>query len=145
MFKSYKFRLYPNKEQELLMQKTFGCVRFVYNQCLAHKIDRYENNKENLSRIDVNNYKNRTLKLEYEWLKEVDKCALDNAVINLDMAYKNFFKERKGYPKFKNKKRNRKTYKTNCNNNPTKAAKIKYLLLNVFLLKILRLLLTLNE
>ena len=115
MLKSYKFRLYPNREQEELMQKTFGCVRFVYNQCLAYKIDKYKNEEITLSRIDVNNYKNRTLKSEYEWLKEVDKFALDNAVINLDSAYQKFFKEHKGFPKFKSKKNNRKSYKTNCN------------------------------
>lgn len=115
MFKSYKFRLYPNKEQEILIQKTFGCVRFVYNQCLAYKIDKYKNEEITLSKIDVNNYKNHTLKTEYEWLKEVDKWALDNAVINLDSAYQKFFKEHKGFPKFKSKKNNRKSYKTNCN------------------------------
>lgn len=113
MLKSYKFRLYPNREQEALMQKTFGCVRFVYNQCLAYKIDKYKNEKATLSKIDVNNYKNHTLKAEYEWLKEVDKFALDNTVINLDSAYQKFFKEHKGFPKFKNKKNNRKSYKTN--------------------------------
>ena len=62
MLKSYKFRLYPNKEQELLIQKTFGCVRFVYNQCLAYKIDKYKTENVSLSRIDINNYKNHTLK-----------------------------------------------------------------------------------
>lgn len=113
MFKSYKFRLYPNKEQESLIQKTFGCVRFVYNQCLAYKIDKYKTEEVSLSRIDVNNYKNHTLKTEYEWLKEVDKFALDNAVINLDSAYQKFFREHKGFPKFKSKKNNRKSYKTN--------------------------------
>jgi putative transposase len=113
VFKSHKFRLYPNKEQEILIQKTFGCVRFVYNQCLAYKIDKYKTEEITLSRIDVNNYKNRTLKAEYEWLKEVDKCALDNAVVNLDSAYQKFFKEHKGFPKFKSKKNNRKSYKTN--------------------------------
>ena len=113
VLKSYKFRLYPNKEQETLMQKTFGCVRFVYNQCLAYKIDKYKNEEITLSKIDVNNYKNHTLKAEYEWLKEVDKFALDNAVINLDSAYQKFFKEHKGFPKFKSKKNNRKSYKTN--------------------------------
>ena len=115
MFKSYKFRLYPNKEQEILIQKTFGCVRFVYNQCLAYKIDKYKNEQITLSRIDVNNYKNRVLKNQYEWLKEVDKFALDNVVINLDSAYQKFFKEHKGFPKFKSKKINKKSYKTNCN------------------------------
>ena len=113
MLKSYKFRLYPNKEQESLIQKTFGCVRFVYNQCLAYKIDKYKTEEVSLSKIDVNNYKNRILKAEYEWLKEVDKFALDNAVINLDLAYQKFFKEHRGFPKFKSKKNNRKSYKTN--------------------------------
>lgn len=116
VLKSYKFRLYPNSEQETLMQKTFGCVRFVYNQCLAYKIDKYKNEEITLSKIDVNNYKNHILKAEYEWLKEVDKFALDNAVINLDSAYQKFFRERKGFPKFKSKKNNRKSYKTNCSN-----------------------------
>ena len=113
MLKSYKFRLYPNKEQETLIQKTFGCVRFVYNQCLAYKIDKYKTEEVSLSKIDINNYKNHTLKAEYEWLKEVDKFALDNAVINLDSAYQKFFREHKGFPKFKSKKNNRKSYKTN--------------------------------
>lgn len=113
MLKSYKFRLYPNKEQESLIQKTFGCVRFVYNQCLAYKIDKYKTEEVSLSKIDVNNYKNHTLKAEYEWLKEVDKFALDNAIINLDSAYQKFFREHKGFPKFKSKKDNHKSYKTN--------------------------------
>ena len=113
VLKSYKFRLYPSKEQELLIQKTFGCVRFVYNQCLAYKIDKYKTAEISLSKIDINNYKNRTLKAEYEWLKEVDKFALDNAVINLDSAYQKFFREHKGFPKFKSKKDNRRSYKTN--------------------------------
>ena len=93
MLRSYKFRLYPNKAQEFLIQKTFGCVRFVYNQCLAYKIDKYKSENVSLSRFDVNNYKNQVLKKEYVWLKEVDKFALDNAVINLDSAYQKFFKE----------------------------------------------------
>lgn len=114
MLKSYKYRIYPNKQQEELIQKTFGCVRFVYNQCLAYKIDKYKNEKVSLSRIDCNNYKNRVLKKEYEWLKEVDKCALDNAVINMDSAYQKFFKEHAGFPKFKSKHNNRKSYTTNC-------------------------------
>ena len=114
MLKSYKFRLYPKKLQEELIQKTFGCVRFVYNQCLSYKIDKYKNEKINLSRIDVNNYKNQILKAKYEWLREVDKNALDGAVINLDVAYKNFFRNNKGFPKFKSKKNDYKTYKTYC-------------------------------
>lgn len=114
--KAYKFRIYPNKEQELLIQKTFGCARFVYNQCLAYKIDKYKTEEVSLSKIDVNNYKNHTLKAEYEWLKEVDKFALDNAVINLDSAYQKFFREHKGFPKFKSKRVSKKSYKTNYTN-----------------------------
>ena len=116
MFKSYKFRLYPNNNQEVLLQKTFGCVRFVYNQCLAYRIDKYNNENISLSKFDINNYKNQVLKKEYTWLKEVDKFALDNAIINLDSAYQKFFKEHSGFPKFKSKKVNKKSYKTNFTN-----------------------------
>lgn len=115
VFKSYKFRLYPNKEQEILIQKTFGCVRFVYNQCLAYKIDKYENEKITLSKTDILNYVPQVLKSEYVWLKEVDKFALTNTVINLDSAYQKFFREHRGFPKFKSKKNSHKSYKTNCN------------------------------
>lgn len=114
MLKAYKYRIYPNKKQEELIQKTFGCVRFVYNKCLVYKIDKYKNENISLSRIDCNNYKNRVLKKEYEWLKEVDKFALDNAVINMDNAYQKFFKEYAGFPKFKSKHNNKKSYTTNC-------------------------------
>ena len=138
MLKSYKFRLYPNKEQEELLQKTFGCVRFVYNQCLAYKIDKYKNENISLSRFDVNNYKNQVLKNKYSWLKEVDKFALDNAIINLDSAYQKFFKEHGGFPKFKSKKISKKSYKTNYtngniridfNNHKIKLPKLKRLML----------------
>ena len=116
MLKSYKFRLYPNKEQQILLQKTFGCVRFVYNQCLAYRIDKYRNENISLSRFDTNNYKNQILKKEYPWLKEVDKFALDNIVINLDSAYQKFFTEHNGFPKFKSKKISKQSYKTNYTN-----------------------------
>ena len=117
IFKAYKFRIYPNKSQQELIQKTFGCCRFVYNNCLDKKIKEYKNNKTTLSKIDLNNYCNRELKKEHEWLKEVDKCALTNAIYNMDSAYQKFFKEHTGYPKFKSKKNNKKSYKTNFTNN----------------------------
>lgn len=116
MLKGYKYRIYPDKQQEEQIQKTFGCCRFVYNQTLAYKQDKYKNEKISLSRIDCNNYKNQILKKEYEWLNEVDKFALDNAVINMDFAYQKFFKEHAGFPKFKSKKNHRKSYKTNFTN-----------------------------
>lgn len=54
MYKSYKFRLYPNKQQETLIQKTFGCARFVYNQCLAHKIEAYQKDNICIEKFDFN-------------------------------------------------------------------------------------------
>ena len=117
MLKAYKYRLYPNKQQEELIQKTFGCCRFVYNQTLAHRKEKYEKDKISLNRIDCNNWKNQFLKNEYQWLKEVDKFALDNTIINLDSAYQKFFKEHAGYPKFKSKHNHYKSYKTNFTNN----------------------------
>lgn len=113
MYKAYKYRIYPNKQQQELIQKTFGCVRFVYNQCLEYKINKYKNEGVSLSSFDLMKWKNRELKSRHEWLKEVDKWALENTIINLDTAYKMFFKENAGYPKFKSKHNHRKSYKTN--------------------------------
>ena len=116
MLKSYKYRIYPNKQQEELIQKTFGCCRFVYNQTLAYRKDKYEKEKESVNKIACNNYVNQVLKKEYEWLKEVDKFALTNAIYNMDSAYQKFFKEHAGYPKFKSKKNHKKSYTTNFTN-----------------------------
>ena len=116
MLKAYKYRIYPNKQQAEQIQKTFGCCRFVYNQTLAYRKELYETKKESMSRIDCNNWKNRVLKVKYEWLQEVDKYALDNAVINMYFAYQKFFKEHIGFPKFKSKRKNKKSYKTNYTN-----------------------------
>lgn len=117
MLKSFKYRFYPNKEQEIQIQKTFGCCRFVYNQTLAYRKNLYETEKKSVNKIDCNNFVNQNLKKEYEWLKEVDKFALTNSVYNMDSAYQKFFKEHAGYPKFKSKKNNRKSYSTNSTNN----------------------------
>lgn len=116
MLKGYKYRIYPNRQQENQIQKTFGCCRFVYNQTLAYRKDLYETEKQSMSKIDCNNYINRSLKKEYDWLKEVDKFSLTNSVYDMDNAYQKFFKEHAGYPKFKSKKDNRKSYKTNATN-----------------------------
>ena len=113
MLKAYKYRIYPSNEQQVQIEKTFGCCRFVYNQTLSYRKERYEKEKVSLSKIDCNNYCTRTLKKEYPWLKEVDKFALSNAVYNMDSAYQKFFKEHAGYPKFKSKHNNHKSYTTN--------------------------------
>ena len=123
MEKAYKFRICPNKEQEILIQKTFGSCRFVYNHYLAKKINLYKTENKSLSKMDCNNSCNRELKKEYLWLKEVDKFALTNSIYNLDNAYQNFFRRVKqgdskaGFPHFKSKKDNRKSYKTTYTNN----------------------------
>ena len=109
--KAYKFRIYPNTEQQVLFAKTFGCVRFIYNRMLSDKIKYYEETGERLSNTPAQ------YKKEFEWLKEVDSLALANAQMNLQTAYNNFFRSPKvGFPKFKSKKANRKSYTTNCVN-----------------------------
>ena len=109
--KAYKFRLYPNKEQEIMFAKTFGCVRFIYNKMLADKIEFYKETKQKLNNTPAQ------YKKEFEWLKEVDSLALANAQMNLQTAYNNFFRTPKvGFPKFKSKKRNKNSYTTNNQN-----------------------------
>ena len=116
MLKAYKYRIYPNNEQKVQIARTFGCCRFVYNQALAYRKDAYEKEKKPVSKTDCNNYCNRQLKKAYEWLKEVDKFALTNAIYNMDAAYQKFFREHAGYPKFKSKHDNHKSYTTNFTN-----------------------------
>lgn len=116
LFIAYKYRLYPNKNQQQFFQKCFGCVRFIYNRMLADKIQYYEEHKKMLY-----NYPAR-YKEEFPWLREVDSIALSNSERNLQKAYKNFFtKPEVGFPKFKSKKDNHKSYTTN---NSTKGTTI---------------------
>ena len=116
MLKAYKYRIYPNNEQKIQIAKTFGCCRFVYNQTLAYRKETYEKEKKSVSKTDCSNFCNRELKKEYGWLKEVDKFALTNAIYNMDSAYRKFFKEHAGYPKFKSKHESHKSYTTNFTN-----------------------------
>ena len=116
MLKAYKYRIYPNKHQEEQIAKTFGCCRFVYNQTLAYRKEKYEQDKQSMNKTSCNNYCNQVLKKNYEWLKEVDKFALTNAIYNMDSAYQKFFKEHAGYPNFKSKKNSKRSYTTNFTN-----------------------------
>ena len=116
MLKAYKYRIYPNNEQKVQIAKTFGCCRFVYNQTLAYRKETYGKEKKSVSKTGCNNYCNRELKKEYEWLKEVDKFALTNAIYNMDAAFQKFFREHAGYPKFKSRHDSRKSYTTNFTN-----------------------------
>ncbi len=96
MEKAYKFRMYPNKKQQELINKTFGCCRFVYNKYLAKRIDVYKNDKETFTykqcSSDLTN-----LKKELKWLKEPDKFSLQNALKDLDNAYENSLKKRQDF------------------------------------------------
>lgn len=115
MEKAYKYRIYPNKKQSETIAKTFGCCRFVYNTYLTKRIKVHEESKETLSYVQCANDMKK-LKTELEWLKEVDSTALQSSLRDLDMAYKKFFKENTGYPKFKSKKTHRFSYKSKCVN-----------------------------
>ena len=108
--KAFKYRIYPNKQQEEYFSKTFGCVRFIYNRMLNDKIEYYNEFKETLNNTPAQ-YKD-----EFPWLKEVDSLALANAQMNLQTAFKNFFKNKGkvGFPKFKSKKNYKDSYTTNC-------------------------------
>lgn len=117
----YKFRLYPNKEQELQLSKTFGCCRFVYNNYLAKRMDLYKNEQRILN-YNACSADLTKLKQGKEWLKEIDKFALQNSLRDLDKAYQNFFRRVKqteafGYPKFKSKHNYKQSYRTTFTNN----------------------------
>ena len=107
MYKAYKFRLYPNDNQKILINKTFGCTRFIYNHFLNKCkekgfIKAYDMCKEL-----------KELVLDYPFLKEVDSMALRCSIFNLEDSYKNYFSKRSAYPSFKNKF-SKQSYRTNC-------------------------------
>lgn len=114
--KSYKFRLYPTPEQEILIQKTFGCCRFIYNHFLDKSIKDYKENKKSNSSFDnIKEITNLKKLPEYAWLNEVDSQALQQACRHLGNAYENFFRRVKngecpGFPKFKSKKSHKFSY-----------------------------------
>lgn len=115
---SYKFRIYPNHEQQTLIQKTFGCTRYVYNHFLAQRIAEYKTIGKAPTRFQQDK-ELTSMKKDLPWLYEVDATALQSSVQTLDVAYQNFFRhvkggEKPGYPKFKSKKNRRQSYKSKC-------------------------------
>ena len=104
MLKSYKYKLKPDEEQIVLLNKHFGSIRFVYNYFLNERKEEYEANKNTLNYYD--NARSLTLlkkENSYEWLKEINSQSLQYSLKCLDGAYQNFFKYKKGFPKFKSK------------------------------------------
>lgn len=106
MLRAYKYRIYPTEEQKVLLAKTFGCCRFVYNWALNLKIEVYKQEKKSIGNVELTNRMRSELKTEHEWLGEVNSQALQSALRNLDTAYKNFFRDTHavGFPKFKSRK-----------------------------------------
>jgi putative transposase len=104
MLKSYKYKINPNEEQKVLLNKHFGSIRFIYNHFLNERKREYETNKQTLNYYD--NCRSLTeLKKqeEYSWLNEVNSQSLQVSLKNLDDAYNGFFKKRTKFPNFKSK------------------------------------------
>jgi putative transposase len=111
ILKAYKYRLYPNKDQREFLEQHFDSVRFVYNHFLERKIKYYKETKKTLTWIDLaNELVDLKKQNEYSWLNNVGSQSLQQAIINLDRAYTNFFRSNGNFPKFKSKKKSRKSF-----------------------------------
>ena len=106
MLRAIKIRLYPNKEQELKLNKVLGCYRFVYNYMLALKQKEYNDNKKSLGLTELSKYFHGTLLKDeqYWWLKEQNTKVMNQSIRQMLSSYDRFFKQHNGFPKFKSKK-----------------------------------------
>lgn len=110
-YRAYRYRLYPNEEQKVLIAKHLGSCRFIYNYALAKKVKAYQVDGTNLSRFDIQTDLPNMKKFdEYCWLKEVNSLSLQASLANLDSAYIKFFHEHKGFPNFKSKKDSKQSF-----------------------------------
>ena len=103
MLRGYRYRIYPTEEQQVLLAKHFGCVRFVYNWALDTKQRAWKEEQKNVSAFDLNSLLKNELKKENDWLSEVNSQSLQYAIRQMDAAYKNFFKKNAKFPNFKKK------------------------------------------
>ncbi|KGH50692.1 transposase [Acinetobacter idrijaensis] len=109
--KAYKYRIYPNGEQKVLIEKHFGCARFTYNWALALQQKYYDEHKKSLSRKDIQDQLVSMKKQEqYSWLNEVNSQTLLSGLLHVYTAFGNFFKGRAKFPKFKSKKIPQRSY-----------------------------------
>jgi len=116
--KGLKFRIYPNKQQQIMINKTLGCSRFVYNHFLHIRMDEWKFNHNSIHYNDTASMLKDLKKYpEYIWLKEVDSTALQQSLRDLQKAYDNFFAKRAGYPHFKSKHNHCLSYRSQCVNN----------------------------
>ena len=106
MLRAIKIRLYPNKTQEQTLNKVLGCYRFVYSHMLARKQDAYKEDKTNLGLTELSKYFHHELLKDeqYAWLKEQNTKVMNQSIRQMLTAYDKFFKEHKGFPKFKSKR-----------------------------------------
>ncbi len=118
MLRVLKIRIYPNTSQKQKLLQHFGSARFVYNFMLHKKKEMYDFDKTSVSAYELKKLLPQMKKTEdFEWLKEIDSMALQNAVLNMDKAYQNFFrrvktKEKSGFPKFKSRHFSKQSYQT---------------------------------
>jgi putative transposase len=102
--RAYKYRFYPTQEQEVILRKSLGCARFVYNYFLDYKSKKWKEEQQNVSMYETSRILTQLKKEpEYEWLKEPVAAVLQCSLINLNDAYQRFFKGKANYPKFKKK------------------------------------------
>lgn len=116
--RAYKVRLYPTPDQQIQINKTIGCTRWVYNHFLAWNIEIYKAEKRYMSYSECSAMLTQIKATSgTQWLSEVDKFALQNSLKDLDEAYKNFFQGRTQSPNFKSKRGPKQSYQTNLTNN----------------------------
>jgi len=110
--KAYKFRIYPNKEQQSIFEQYFGVYRFVYNTVLDYKINSYKRGIKYTAYDAIKDFTEIKKLKGYEWLKEVNSQVIQQAILNLDNAFQQFFKvKQSGFPKFKSRKTNHNSFR----------------------------------
>jgi len=111
MIKAYRYRLNPNKAQAEFFEKSFGCARFVYNWALNRRIEAYQKDKTRISWVELCKELTELKKQEDTiWLKEVSNQSLQSSIRHMEAAFVRFFREKKGFPKFKSKHRSRASF-----------------------------------
>lgn len=132
MYRAYKYQIFPSPDQKNLIDRNIGCVRWVYNWGLNHKIESYQKEGKAISRFDIQKQlpvlKNN---IQTEWLSEACAQSLQASLENLDQAFTKFFKQKNSFPKFKSKRDSKQSYsmpadvKIDWKNNKVKIPKVK--------------------
>jgi len=111
IYKAFKYRIYPNQEQTMLINKHIGSCRWIYNYALNKKVEAYKKDKTRLTRFDISKDLPKLKKNEEtKWLKETNSQSLQMSLKNMDEAFVRFFKEKKDFPKFKSKHNSRQSF-----------------------------------